>query len=81
MSRLATLKAATSLSDVANLLDFKPKGVSYILYKQSAATKYKTFQIPKRNGGQRTIKAPIDALKVLQRKLSVLLQDWPGSFG
>jgi hypothetical protein len=69
------------LSDVANLLDFKPKGVSYILYKQSAATKYKTFQIPKRNGGQRTIKAPIDALKVLQRKLSVLLQDWPGSFG
>lgn len=75
MSRLARLKAATSLSDLARLLDFKPKGVSYILYKQPAATKYKTFQIPKRNGGQRTIKAPIDALKVLQRKLSDLLQD------
>src|SRR5438132_1467605 len=75
MSRLATLKAATSLSDVAKLLDFKPKGVSYILYKQPPATKYKTFEIPKRNGGQRTIKAPVDALKVLQRKLSDLLQD------
>ena len=75
MSRLATLKAAASLSDVAKLLDFKPKTVSYILYKQPAATKYKTFQIPKRNGGQRTIKAPVDALKVLQRKLSDLLQD------
>lgn len=60
---------------MAKLLDFKPKAVSYILYKQSEATKYKTFQIPKRNGGQRTIKAPIDALKVLQRKLSDLLQD------
>src|SRR6267143_2385373 len=75
MSRLATLKAVTSLSDVAKLLDFKPKAVSYILYKQLEATKYKTFQIPKRNGGQRTIKAPIDALKLLQHKLSELLQD------
>lgn len=75
MSRLATLKAATSLSDVAKLLDFKPKAVSYILYKQPEATKYKTFQIPKRNGGQRTIKAPIDALKLLQHRLSDLLQD------
>jgi len=75
MSRLPTLKAATSLGEVAKLLDFKPKAVSYILYKQPAATKYKTFQIPKRNGGQRTINAPIDALKLLQRRLSVLLQD------
>lgn len=75
MSRLATLKTATSLSDVAKLLDFKPKAVSYILYKQPEATKYKIFQIPKRNGGQRTIKAPIDALKLLQHRLSDLLQD------
>ena len=75
MARLSTLEAATSLSDVARLLGFRPKAVSYILYKQPAATKYKTFQIPKRNGGQRTIKAPVDALKVLQRKLSNLLQD------
>jgi retron-type reverse transcriptase len=75
MSRLATVKAATSLSDVAKLLDFKPKAVSYILYKHPGATKYKTFQIPKRNGGQRTIKAPADSLKLLQRRLSDLLQD------
>src|SRR6266446_5429896 len=75
MPRLATLKAATSLSDVAKLLDFKPKAVSYILYKHPEATKYKTFQIPKRNGGTRTIKAPDDALKLLQRRLSDLLQD------
>ena len=57
------------------MLGFKPKAVSYILYKQPPATKYKTFQIPKRNGGQRTIKAPVDGLKLLQRKLSDLLQD------
>ena len=75
MSRLATLKATTSLSGVATLLGFTPKAVSYILHKQPPATKYKTFPIPKRNGGQRTIKAPVDALKLLQRKLSDLLQD------
>jgi RNA-directed DNA polymerase len=75
MSRLASLKAATSLSDVAKLLAFKPKAVSYILYLHPEASKYKTFQIPKRNGGQRTIKAPVNALKLLQRRLSDLLQD------
>ncbi len=75
MSRLTTLKAATSLSDVAKLLDFKPKAVSYLSYRQPDAMKYKTFQIPKRNGGQRTIKAPVDGLKLLQHKLSDLMQD------
>lgn len=75
MSRLASLKVATSLGDVAKLLNFKPRALSYILYRYPAATKYTTFQIPKRTGGQRTIKAPIDRLKLLQRKLSDLLQD------
>jgi RNA-directed DNA polymerase len=75
MSRLATLKAATSLSDLAKLLHFKPKAVSYILYFQPTPMKYKTFEIPKRNGGQRTIKAPLKPLKLLQRRLSDLLQD------
>src|SRR5437870_2433056 len=75
MSRLTALKASTSLRDLAELLAFKPKALSYILYKQPEAKKYRVFQIPKRNGGQRTIKAPIDALKLLQRRLSDLLQD------
>ena len=75
MSRLTALKAAKSLGDLAKLLDFKPKGVSYILYKQPAASKYATFQIPKRSGGHRTIKAPSDSLKLLQQRLSDFLQD------
>jgi RNA-directed DNA polymerase len=37
--------------------------------------KYSTFGIPKRGGGKRTIKAPANQLKLLQQKLSVLLQD------
>jgi RNA-directed DNA polymerase len=75
MSSLSSLKSAATLSDLAKLLQFKPSALSYILFKQSAAAKYKTFEIPKRNGGTRTIKAPTDALKLVQRKLSVLLQD------
>lgn len=75
MSRLTSLKAATTLSDLAKLLQFRPAGLSYILFKQPDAAKYTTFEIPKRNGGKRTIEAPIAALKLLQRKLSDLLQD------
>jgi len=75
MSRLAVLKAATSISDLATLLGFKPRAISYLLYKQPPESKYTTFQIPKRSGGQRTIQAPVERLKLLQRRLSDLLQD------
>lgn len=75
MSRLKELKAGTSLHDVAHLLGYQPKAVSYILYKLSSAQKYTTFEISKKNGGQRTIAAPVDRLKELQRRLADLLQD------
>ena len=75
MSRLESLRSASSLSDLATLLKFRPSGVSYILYKRTPAENYKTFTIPKRTGGSRTIEAPIEGLKVLQRRLSDLLQD------
>lgn len=75
MSRLGQLKSITTLKGLAKLLGFKPSGLSYILFKQPVAAKYKIFQIPKRTGGTRTIQAPEDALKLLQRKLSDLLQD------
>src|SRR4051794_1188773 len=75
MSSLSALKAATSLRDVANLLGFKPQALSYILYKQPNNEKYTIFQIPKRNGGHRTIKAPVQGLKLVQRRLCDLLQN------
>ncbi|MBI4455885.1 MAG: RNA-directed DNA polymerase [Acidobacteria bacterium] len=75
MSRLNNLKSTATLSDLARLLQFKPSGLSYILFKQPAATKYKTFEILKRKGGTRTIKAPSNPLKLVQQRLSILLQD------
>ena len=75
MSRLASLQSVATLSEVANLLLFKPSALAYILYIKPAAQRYKTFSIPKRNGETRMIKAPDHDLKLIQKRLSELLQD------
>lgn len=75
MSQLTLLKAAASLRDVAQLLQFQPKALSFILYKKPPLTKYTSFDVPKRGGGVRKIKAPAPDLSLLQRRLSDLLQN------
>ena len=75
MSQLATLKSAKTLHDVAALLGYKTSALSFILYKKSGASKYKQFNIAKRYGGTRKICAPFPDLKLLQRRLSDLLQN------
>jgi retron-type reverse transcriptase len=73
VSVLKSLKAAADLDDLAALLGYKPKSLSYILYKLPDAAKYATFKIPKKAGGEREICAPIDQLKLLQRRLANIL--------
>jgi len=75
MPRLEKLKETKSLSDLAKLLGFKPKAVSYILYKIPEDNKYVEFEIPKKHGGTRIIKAPTKELKQLQRRLADLLNE------
>jgi RNA-directed DNA polymerase len=75
MSYLSDLKSAFSLSDVARLLGFKPTSLAYILYVKPDASKYKKCATPKRSGGTRQICAPLNDLKLLQRRLADLLQD------
>ena len=72
MSFLTNLKSAKSLHDVAFLLRYKPKSLSYVIYKMPV--KYKTFTVPKKSGGVRNISAPCPELKLLQRRLSDGLQ-------
>lgn len=72
MSFLHDLKSTKSLHDVAYLLGYKPKSLSYVIYKMPI--KYKTFTVPKQSGGVRTISAPCPQLKLLQRRLSDILQ-------
>ncbi len=75
LSSLEQLKKAKSLTDLAGLVGFEPKFVSFLLYKLPPEQKYKSFEIPKRNGGTRLIQAPTPRLKVLQRGLAKLLYE------
>ncbi len=75
MTRLERLRAAKSLSDLAKLLNYTPKGLAFILYKTSAATRYRTFDILKSRGGVRTIEMPEPQLKLVQTRLAGLLSD------
>lgn len=73
MTQLSTLRSAKKLHDIASLLGFKASALSFILYKDTK--KYKQFDIPKRHGGIRHISAPMPALKLVQQRLSELLQN------
>jgi retron-type reverse transcriptase/5S rRNA maturation endonuclease (ribonuclease M5) len=75
MSRLADLRAATSLYSFAPILGYTAKGVAYVVHGIEDTAKYKDFQIPKRSGGMRTINAPVPELKRLQKHLAKLLEE------
>jgi hypothetical protein len=75
VSQLTKLKKATTLSDLADILGYKAKAVSFILYKIPDDKKYIEFEIPKKNGKTRKIKSPVDQLKHLQRRLADLLNN------
>ncbi len=75
MEILNKLKAAKSLEDIAPLLGFTPKGLSYILYVMKAESKYSKFEVPKKSAGSRTILAPTPQLKLLQGRLAKLLTE------
>jgi len=73
VSRLDTLKKAKTLGGLARMLHFQPSAVSFILYRIPNHAKYIQFDIPKRNGEARHIKAPEPRLKELQKRLADLL--------
>ncbi|ARQ73090.1 ribonuclease H [Pseudomonas fragi] len=71
MSTLHKLQQASSLHDLAAILNYSPSSLAYLIYKKPV--KYKQFEIPKSNGSPRVINAPCDELKALQRKIKLLL--------
>jgi RNA-directed DNA polymerase len=70
VSHLQQLKSAISRKDLAVILGYKPKTLTAIIYQTPFAQKYTTFEIDKKSGGKRTIKAPEPKLKKLQSHLS-----------
>ena len=67
-----TMKIKTK-KELANLLGYTESTLSYILYKIPEEQKYRTFTIPKKNGGIREINAPNSYLLLLQKRLELLL--------
>lgn len=74
-SSLSKLKAAGTLGDVARILGYKPSALAFLLYKVPQSQKYTTFTVPKKNGGVRTIEAPVEKLKSLQSRLAQVFSD------
>lgn len=79
---LDAIKSATTLQDVAFLLDKTiPSNLSYHLYilgtnrDKSTKKKYTEFEIPKKQGGTRKILTPNKELKKIQSSLSDFLYD------
>ena len=70
VSYLEKLKKAENRKDLARLLGFKPSALASIVYQTPLELKYTTFEIPKKSGGVRTIKAPEPKLKKLQTHLA-----------
>ena len=70
---LSQLKSADTFDKFAKAIGYKSSGLSFILYKMKDADKYQTFDIPKANGGTRTIHAPTEKLKRLQGRLAEIL--------
>ena len=65
--------------DLARELNTTEKKLTYLIYKVPDSKRYKSFEIPKRNGEKRQITAPNKYLKALQRKLADKLNEvYPG---
>lgn len=60
-------------NDVANLLEISPTQLTYILWRKPPSRRYSTWQVRKRRGGMREIKAPTKAHKILQQKFCYIL--------
>lgn len=73
MSQLAKLKSVKDRKELALLLGFKPSALTSIIYLTPLVNRYTTFEVPKKSGGTRTIKAPNPKLKKLQQHLAHLL--------
>lgn len=75
MRKIEVLRNCTTQRDLARILGYPERKFTQILFTQNVIDQYKKFEISKKSGGLRTIYAPKDELKELQRRLSTYLQD------
>lgn len=66
--------AVRSTRDISDLLEVKYSVLMFHVFKFPSAKKYTTFEIPKKSGGVREIRAPISQIKIIQQKLNLVLR-------
>ena len=62
--------------DVADFLGIELKKLTWWVWALDEQKRYRSFEIAKRNGGTRTIAAPIRPIKDIQRRLAEHLTQW-----
>ena len=63
-------------NELADFIEVPRKKLTYVLYVKKTENLYKSFDIPKKNGGFRQINAPQNDLKQIQKKLEVALYNY-----
>lgn len=76
MINLVSLNQLQSKDELAKLLGIKLQTLTYVLYKLDTNSLYTQFTIPKKNGEERIIQAPIPPLKFIQKSLASLLTNY-----
>lgn len=66
----------TTRNEFADFLNIPIQKLTFILYKNHVDRYYKSFEIPKKNGGVRRIDAPFGDLKSIQKKIAVALWEY-----
>lgn len=76
-NKLSLLKSANNTKDLSEVLSVPFQALTYALYglNRLRLPKYTTFTIPKKDGTERKINAPVKDLKDIQKKVSALLQE------
>ena len=64
------LKNISTREEFAKAFDIPLKILTLVLYVLNPNNLYQTFKIPKKNGGEREINAPVGYLKEIQRKIA-----------
>ena len=67
---MKSLNELETRNELADYLKIPKKTLSYILYIKKVDELYISFEIPKKGGGVRSIDAPVEQLKNIQRKVA-----------
>ena len=69
------IDSTTSPEQLAILLGTSLKKLNYVAYIKHTPSQYVSFDIAKKDGASRTIRAPERSLKNLQRRLKMILEE------